>query len=60
MANGPRLEGICLLNIPSAHAGSNLWGDNAQPRRKSRFRDSEYSINGSTGSDLTDAVQGVL
>lgn len=59
LANGPRLEGICLLNIPSAHAGTNLWGENQQSRKKHKFRETEYTVGGVTaGGDLHCAVQG--
>lgn len=34
LGNGPNMEGIALLNIPSIYGGTNLWGDPS--RRKKR------------------------
>ncbi|CAF0989369.1 unnamed protein product [Adineta steineri] len=62
LSNGPSLEGIALLNIPSIYGGTSLWGEGA--RHKSRKtplslhrKDSEYST--SSTSDMTFVLQDV-
>ncbi|XP_013793491.2 diacylglycerol kinase 1-like, partial [Limulus polyphemus] len=63
LANGPSLQGIAVLNIPSIYGGSNLWGDNPSCRRKSKCRnktkDKDGLVNSMQPIDLSAAVQDI-
>lgn len=64
LSNGPSLQGIAVLNIPSIYGGSNLWGDNASSRKRSRSKrrkkhDRDISTNSFNSIDLTSAVQDI-
>lgn len=64
LSNGPSLQGIAVLNIPSIYGGSNLWGDNASSRRRSRSKrrkkhDRDISTNSFNSIDLSSAVQDI-
>ena len=36
LTEGPQLQGIALLNIPSTHGGTNMWGDSTVKTRQQR------------------------
>ncbi|XP_064470994.1 diacylglycerol kinase 1-like isoform X2 [Ornithodoros turicata] len=64
LSNGPSLQGIAVLNIPSIYGGSNLWGDNASTRKRTRSKrrkkhDRDVSTNSFNSIDLSNAVQDI-
>ena len=65
LANGPRLEGIALLNIPSIYGGTNLWGENPSQKKRRKAqkakkdKDKEFSTSSMSSAELAIAVQGV-
>ncbi|WAR04091.1 DGKB-like protein [Mya arenaria] len=66
LANGPSLEGIALLNIPSIYGGTNLWGDNPSQKKRRKVqkqmkkdKDKELSTSSMSSVELGIAVQDV-
>ena len=62
LTGGPQLQGIALLNIPSTHGGTNMWGDSKSKfSRKKVKKDGELSSSSSLGDliDLSGASQDI-
>ncbi|KAG1676591.1 Diacylglycerol kinase beta [Nymphon striatum] len=64
LANGPSLQGIALLNIPSIYGGSNLWGENSAPKKKNKLikskkKERDLSTSSFNFVDLNQAVQDI-
>ncbi|ESO90105.1 hypothetical protein LOTGIDRAFT_164410 [Lottia gigantea] len=65
LSNGPRLEGIALLNIPSIYGGTNLWGDNPSQKKRRKAqkakkeKEKEFSTSSMSSAELAIAVQDV-
>lgn len=64
--NGPSLEGIALLNIPSIYGGTNLWGDNPSQKKRRKAqkqmkkdKEKELSTSSMSSIELGIAVQDV-
>ena len=64
LANGPRLEGIALLNIPSIYGGTNLWGDNPSEKKRRKAaknakkeKEKEFSTSSMSSAELAIATQ---
>ncbi|CAG2170932.1 unnamed protein product, partial [Oppiella nova] len=57
LKNGPSLQGIAVLNIPSIYGGSNLWGDTSSQKSRNKIlnrkrrRDREHSSNSLSSID---------
>ena len=67
LSDGPTLQGITFLNIPSTHGGTNMWGDSkarSTKKKKEKLLGSKEQSTVSTSScidaDLSAAVQGIL
>ncbi|XP_070536475.1 diacylglycerol kinase beta-like isoform X4 [Ptychodera flava] len=69
LANGPPLQCIALLNIPSTHGGTNLWGDTPKKRqsrqskkpskKQDRESQSHPTLSTTSSGDLQYATQDI-
>ena len=59
LTDGPQLQGIALLNIPSTHGGTNMWGDSRLKSSKSLRKPRRHPAQERTGTDLTGANQDI-
>jgi len=59
LTDGPQLQGIALLNIPSTHGGTNMWGDSSLKTKKSIRKPKRHPAPDRTGPDLTGANQDI-
>ena len=59
MTDGPQLQGIALLNIPSTHGGTNMWGDTTIKTRQHRKKSKRSNTQDKVGADLSRANQDI-
>ena len=70
ISEGPTLQGITFLNIPSTHGGTNMWGDSkaratSRKKRKEKMLLANREMSSVSSSSLIDpdlsaAVQGII
>ena len=70
ISEGPTLQGITFLNIPSTHGGTNMWGDSkaratSRKKRKEKMLLANREMSSVSSSSLIDpdlsaAVQGTI
>ena len=58
LTEGPQLQGIALLNIPSTHGGTNMWGDSTVKTRQQRKKSKRgHCVLDKDTTDLSGANQ---
>ena len=58
LTEGPQLQGIALLNIPSTHGGTNMWGDSTVKTRQQRKKSKRaHCVLDKDRTDLSGANQ---